>query len=133
MLRLPGVVILKTMAHQGPISITMPGRLNLLSKVSSMTHRPMPGKTWYAAHKTGNPMVCYWISNLKVAIPHFVKLRWQQLNLRRSRNHQARQYMKCSKTRHWTSNRNRDVDCSDGQHPGTGCHGVLVVLCILVC
>lgn len=48
--------------------------------------------------------------------PHFVKLRWQQLNSRRSRNHQARQYMKCSKTRHWTSNRNRDVDCSDGQH-----------------
>lgn len=29
--------------------------------------------------------------------PHFVKLRWQQLNLRRSRNHQAVQYMKCSK------------------------------------
>lgn len=44
MLRQPGVVILKTMAHQGPISITMPGRLNLLSKVSSMTHRPMQAK-----------------------------------------------------------------------------------------
>lgn len=28
----------------------------------------------------------------------------------------SQQYMKCSKTRHWTSNRNRDVDCSDGQH-----------------
>ncbi len=90
------------------------GRLNLLSKVSSMTHRPYAGKTCTLRIKLAPDGMLLDIKP-EGGDPALCQAALAAAKLAKIRNHQAGQH-EVFKTRHWTSNRNRDVDCSDGQH-----------------